>query len=197
MPPRARSRNQRDSFADVGFPLNETLNADADIEALVIITMMEATKSAQEDLKAIMAGIKAINAAKRRLRDLLCKINRDVVTATVSEVEKKGLAFSPNGLGGERAYHRVEIPIPDPESPGGVQVAVISLVDGKITSKSQLDAVVDAVKNDLDSMSELSEMESLRLQMAMDRRSKMMSTLSNLLKKISDTGDGLTQNLKG
>jgi hypothetical protein len=32
-------------------------------------------------------------------------------------------------------------------------------------------------------MSELGEMESLRLQMAMDRLSKFMTTLSNMLKK--------------
>jgi len=45
-------------------------------------------------------------------------------------------------------------------------------------------------------MSEMGEMESLRLQMAMDRMSKMMSTLSNLLKKLSDTSSQIAQNLK-
>lgn len=55
---------------------------------------------------------------------------------------------------------------------------------------------VESIKADLDSMSEMGEMESLRLQMAMDRMSKMMSTLSNLLKKISDTSQSITQNLK-
>jgi Skp family chaperone for outer membrane proteins len=49
---------------------------------------------------------------------------------------------------------------------------------------------------DLDALSEMSSTESLRLQMAMDRLSKMMSTLSNLLKKISDTAGAITQNLK-
>jgi len=48
----------------------------------------------------------------------------------------------------------------------------------------------------LDSLSEMGEMESLRLQMAMDRQSKMMSTLSNLLKKVSDTSAAITQNIK-
>jgi hypothetical protein len=48
----------------------------------------------------------------------------------------------------------------------------------------------------LESMSEMGEMESFRLQMAMDRLSKMMSTLSNLLKKASDTAQGITQNIK-
>jgi hypothetical protein len=60
----------------------------------------------------------------------------------------------------------------------------------------QLTAEVDELHNDLDSMSEMGEMESLRLQMAMDRVSKMMSTLSNLLKKISDTSSSIVQNLK-
>lgn len=55
---------------------------------------------------------------------------------------------------------------------------------------------IESLKNDLDSMNELNEMESLRLQMAMDRMSKMMSTLSNLLKKMSDTSSQITQNLK-
>ena len=63
-------------------------------------------------------------------------------------------------------------------------------------SKAELDAAIDKAKSDLDSMSEMGEMESLRLQMAMDRMSKMMSTLSNLLKKASETQEGIIQNIK-
>jgi hypothetical protein len=128
MPPGNRSVDRQDALA----------NLDGDVEALVFATMMEAAKSAQEDLKTIMAGVKAINAAKRRLRELLCAMNRDVVAATVAELEHRAFAFSPHGLGGDRAYRRVDFPVPDPES----------------------------------------------------------STLSNLLKKISDTGDDITQNIK-
>jgi uncharacterized protein YukE len=64
---------------------------------------------------------------------------------------------------------------------------------------NQLDQIaqdVAGLKSDLDSMSELGEMASLRLQMAMDRMSKLMTTLSNVLKKISDTAEQITQNLK-
>jgi hypothetical protein len=50
--------------------------------------------------------------------------------------------------------------------------------------------------NHLDSMSEMGEMESFRLQMAMDMLSKIMSTLSNLLQKQSQTADAITQNIK-
>ena len=39
-------------------------------------------------------------------------------------------------------------------------------------------------------------MESLRLQMAMDRLAKLMSTLSNLAKKTSDTAAAIVGNLK-
>ena len=52
------------------------------------------------------------------------------------------------------------------------------------------------LKKDLDSMSEMGEMESLRLQTAMDGLSKMMSTLSNVLKKMSDTASDITKNIK-
>lgn len=61
---------------------------------------------------------------------------------------------------------------------------------------AKLDAGLKDTKANLDSMSEMGETESLRLQMAMDRLSKMMSTLSNLLKKVSDTAQSITQNLK-
>ena len=48
----------------------------------------------------------------------------------------------------------------------------------------------------LDSRSDMGEMETLRIQMAMDRLSKLMSTLSNLVKKASETQNQITQNLK-
>jgi len=54
----------------------------------------------------------------------------------------------------------------------------------------------DSLKNDLTSRSELSEMESLRLQMAMDRLSKLMSTMSNLLKKQSETSRRIIKYMK-
>lgn len=63
-------------------------------------------------------------------------------------------------------------------------------------TKAKLDSVKDKAKSGLDSMSEMGEMESLRLQMSMDRMSKMMSTLSNVLTKVSNTGAAITANLK-
>jgi len=77
-----------------------------------------------------------------------------------------------------------------------LKLQLARMSDSITITKKEIDAVVDKMKSDLDSMSEMGEMESLRLQMAMDRLSKMMSTLSNILKKISDTSQQITQNIK-
>jgi hypothetical protein len=54
----------------------------------------------------------------------------------------------------------------------------------------------NAIRTQLDALSELGEVEALELQMEMDRRSKFIETLSNIMKKISTTADGIVQNLK-
>jgi hypothetical protein len=47
-----------------------------------------------------------------------------------------------------------------------------------------------------DSVAELSTMNQMRMQQVMDRRTKLIAILSNLLKKMSDTSAGILQNLK-
>jgi hypothetical protein len=64
------------------------------------------------------------------------------------------------------------------------------------STQAEIDKLIETIRSDLDSLSEMGETESLRLQMAMDRLSKLMSTLSNLLKKASETASGIAQNLK-
>jgi hypothetical protein len=70
------------------------------------------------------------------------------------------------------------------------------LADETAQTNKLLTAAQTRDVGDLDSMSELGETDSLRLQMAMDRRSKFMETLSNLLKKESDTSSTIIQNIK-
>jgi hypothetical protein len=75
----------------------------------------------------------------------------------------------------------------------GELAAVLSASVEKLDDEA-LDAVAGG--GGLDGMNEMSEMTSLRLQMTMDRRSKFISTLSNIMKKISSTQDTLVQNIK-
>ena len=55
---------------------------------------------------------------------------------------------------------------------------------------------LDITLSRLDGMNELTEEISLRLQILMDRRSKFIQTLSQMMKKISITQDILVQNMK-
>jgi len=68
--------------------------------------------------------------------------------------------------------------------------------DKKAALRSATVAQSDVAKKKLDSLNEMSEMTGLRLQMMMDKRSKFISTLSNIMKKISSTQNTVVQNLK-
>lgn len=157
-----------------------------DIEALAFIVLMEAMKSMDEDLKAIMAEVKAMTAAKRKLRELIGKVHRDVA-ANATRRAGEALDFS-RGMGSERAYRRCPMPVPDAEASGGVRLVTVDLSGARIDTVEHLHAVHEDLKGRLDGMTETSEMESLRLQMHMDRRSKLMSTLSDILKRMSPPG---------
>ena len=127
---------------------------ESDVETLAFLVHIQASKSAREDLKAIMDSVKEINKSKEAFRD-------DSNKAKAEDIDF------------ESAFQ------------------LLAVLCGKA-----IESETDAVQDKLDSLSEMGEMESLRLQMAMDRRSKLMSTLSNLLKKISDTQSQIVQNLK-
>lgn len=121
-----------------------------DIGAMAFLVLMRAARSAQEDLRAVMAQVRAITAAKKGFRDKARPV-----------------------LAEELDYE-----------------AVFHLVATLYAKQLQAETA------ELLEQGELSEMEQLRLQMAMDRLAKMMSTLSNILKKMSDTASQITQNLK-
>jgi len=61
---------------------------------------------------------------------------------------------------------------------------------------AQVQAALSTIQDDLDSMNEISEMTSVRLQMLMDMRSKLLRTVSDIEKTESDTSIAITQNLK-
>jgi hypothetical protein len=56
-----------------------------DIAALAFLVLMAASNSAQDDLKAIMDRVKAINQAKQKLRDLMTEAAIDVLSSARRE----------------------------------------------------------------------------------------------------------------
>ncbi len=162
-----------------------------DIEAIAFLVLMQAAKSAQEDLKSIMAGVKAINDQKSKLRGALTTLNDKNQKITTIRLDSiKRISMQTQVIQKQNNPERITTTTSNNNN------TIRPVRTPVMATQPEIDATVDKAKSDLDSMSEMGEMESLRLQMAMDRMSKMMSTLSNLLKKISETAQSITQNLK-
>ena len=171
---------------------------EADIEELAFLVMMEASQDADRDLRQIMAEVKAKNEARNAERETLRKMR-----VRINELESKLIA---GGFTKSKGAATSPCNIPECRSVAEMAGQLTTMtaqgkrplrynLSGEL-SAAQVQQLADKMKNDLDSMSEMGDMESLRLQMAMDRQSKMMTTLSNLLKKMSDTSSGIVQNLK-
>ncbi|MEO8056505.1 MAG: hypothetical protein ABI768_15195 [Acidobacteriota bacterium] len=66
----------REATTPTGSYANLGAIGDGDIMAIAFLVMMEAAKSAREDLKEIMGQVKAINSAKTQQRGLISEINQ-------------------------------------------------------------------------------------------------------------------------
>jgi hypothetical protein len=153
----------------------------ADIEALAFLVLMEAAKSAREDLKSIMDKVKEINEAKDRLGK-----SREALRAAATAPGKRApcvvadcgaarrdLAHAQALLGGKSVY---AIP-PSPNKAGALKAA-------------------EQMNKTLDALSKMGELDLLNLQKAMEKKSALESLLSNMLKTFQQTARGITQNLK-
>jgi hypothetical protein len=102
-----------------------------------------------------------------------------------------------------RAFAQRIGPCPDAEDPALIAEQEVEAAF-ETSSEAQIDVLTfaimaglaDALTHRLDTLGDMDEMAGLRLQMAMDRRSKFMSALSNVLKKMADTNSSVVQNLK-
>jgi hypothetical protein len=66
----------------------------------------------------------------------------------------------------------------------------------RIARSAALDQFLASERVSYDSLGDLGQEQQLKMQMALDRQSKANQIMSNMLKKISDTAQGITQNLK-
>jgi hypothetical protein len=170
-----------------------------DIEALVVLVMMQVAKDNEQDMKNMMADMKKKNEEKQKLREaqemmeksksemkramldsfrLLTKPQINTISASQTQIQTARLQTN-------TSVNQINRPVN----------AQISQTETQV-SAAEIKQVQDSLKLKLDDMNEMSEMTSLRLQMMMDRRSKSMSTLSNIMKKISETQDSIIQNMK-
>jgi hypothetical protein len=191
---------EKETARDRLFSASGISGPDASEAAFLVLAM--AAKDMDDDLRMIMAEIKAMNAAKQKLRDQIRELDK-----WISEEMGKAKDSAKRPAAASRApsakarpvrivplqkasspvirLEYVRAPTIPPLPPRNADIAV-----------SGLKSLLDELEGRLDDMNELSEMTSLRLQMTMDRRSKFISTLSQMMKKTSTTQDVLVQNIK-
>ncbi len=169
-------KRQAERYAAPGITDNQ------DIEALVGMVMILTAKDQEEDLKKMLNELKTLNEQKAKQRELISKMQQQKAMTAIQLDSFKLLSSRTIALQQGRNPDSIKL------------VRTSSRV--KAVSKAEMDAMVVKLKGDLDSMSEMGEMVSLRLQLIMDRRSKVLTTLSNTMKKISKTADEIIQNLK-
>jgi hypothetical protein len=161
--------------------------ADLDVEAVVFIVLSEAAQQQENDLTEAMQQMDQINRQKAAMRQLLDELQQAASGAKSKQRDKecntsfcKSLPSRALAVAGMSVHG---------ETP------LVTRVPQKMTYAG-LDALQVQMNHDLDSMNDMSEMTSMRLQMAMDRRSKFIETLSNVMKSISDTDSSIVANLK-
>lgn len=157
--------------------------SQGDIESFVYLVMMEAAKQADADLREAMEEMQANNKRKAMTRASI-EARREAMAAAKSELamtgpESKAICVGPPC--------RPQIILAQPQ---------IQLAQPRLELAQPVAVEEPQPTDEKDSLSEMGEMTSLRLQMAMDRRSKFMEALSNLMKKSSDTAETITSNLK-
>jgi hypothetical protein len=119
------------------------------------------------------------------------------------KLEKMGRTLAPKIAGGDdfdslraQAEREVASSFAGLSRTGDSEAAFIVLSMATKDMDEDIRAVMTEAKRSLDGMNGISEMTSLRLQMTMDRRSKFIQTLSNIMKKIGTTQETLVQNIK-
>lgn len=167
---------------------------NADIDALAFLVMMQASKDAQEDLKSIMAGVKSSNEQKKQIRDLQQDFEQHKKDVSRPRLDSIKLVLIKQPVVQTVNTGKVMRPVKivPTNTARNKQLTTVS----RTVTKEEIDKTEKDIKVKLDSLNEMGDMESLRLQMAMDRQNKMMNSLSNILKKISDSESSIIQNMK-
>ena len=165
----------------------------ADVASMAFIVVEEAARSAREDLAAIMASVRGIDEQKRAWREAVDALNSAGARAAehLSTVDRLTVEAS-------RAVGEALDGYGESFSETALEQLDSWAVHSRLESERLQQQLQDAgfVAERLDTLTERSELESLRLQQVMDRRSKLIATLSGILTKEAEAARAITENLK-
>lgn len=165
-----------------------------DIDALVTIVMFEQWKAEEQDLREMLDELHRQNQAKQRLRDLLNQV-RDQAGKVNAQMRETYDRMRSNG-----AFHP-DVSYARTSTLGLVYPRISAALLAVPTPRPDLTAVqlqstLDKLNKGLDTLGDLTEEMSLKLQILMERRQKTMQTLSNILKKLGATAETIVSNIK-
>ena len=143
--------------------------AGQDIAAIAFIVLMEAAKSAREDLMAIMDAVRHENETKNAVK-----------VAPVEKTKSTRIEWPPRKIAAATVSIRGAT---SQMAPAPLQTGLLS----RELSSSQ---------DHLDTMGDMTQLMQMRLQKYLDAYSKLYEMLSNVMKKMFATSANIAQNLK-
>jgi hypothetical protein len=177
------------------------LPSGGDISEMCFIVLMNATDDQDNDLQIIMNQVQATTQQKNRLREMQAQL------ATAQNELNQQLSADHSRAGKTNAASAT-VKCTSPactqlaqKASEANQLAAASGTPSRFTVPStptaaQLADLQKQTSTGMDSLGDLSQEQQLKMQMMMDQRSKLEETLSNIMKKMSDTSESIVQNLK-
>ncbi len=165
--------------------------AGADVEEMAFVVMMEASQSAQNDLKTIMAQVAATDKSKQALRDMHSQVQAEV-SANAGKLQTGALNAPCRTPGcASLAAKTQEVARASQGTAKPLQYTVPAA-----PTYAQLNDLQKKSSADLDALNDLSQEQQLKMQMLMEQQSKVYEMLSNIMKSNSDTSSAIVGNLK-
>jgi hypothetical protein len=158
-----------------------------DINALVAIVMMQTLNDSEKDLQNMMSQMQIITDAKQKLRDLLTQTQLEIKSNETTDAKdtcQTALCKSLPSTVGEIS-----------NATANLQKPVRILVPAKPTF-ADLRTLPAQFQANLDSLIDMSQAQQIKIQMLMDQRAKLIETMSNLMKTMSDSNSAIIQNIK-
>jgi hypothetical protein len=161
---------------------------------LAVVVILQMIQDEDNDLQAQMIETEAQVATKQSLQAAANILSMDAGTLVSASAANTVDAGTPVSAGATAIC-----------APLRQDLAAINraLAEGKTpmqlpcpATTSNVASAVTTLQNDLDSDNEVSEMTSMRLQMLMDMRSKLLQTASDMEKSLSDTDMAIVGNIK-
>jgi hypothetical protein len=170
-----------------------------EVDVLAMFVMFELWKSEEDDLKEMVNEIQKMNEAKKRQREYL-------------EYLKKQKASAANKLResytGTNAKHSGQIRTVSPQFL--TETAKTRLLNIKYTrtpklpifkdpkqmSASELEQAIPNAETNLDSLEEISQLQQLELQDAIQKQAQILQMISNIMKNQHDTLKSIIQNMR-